>query len=73
MSYLGKRPDYVDVRFEIKDIVDCGERGPTGQTIWLNQGNGEFAVFVDLVEAERIFGNLRQRTKITRADNRIRK
>lgn len=73
MSYFGKRPDYIDVRFEIKDIVNFGERGPTGQTIWLNQGNGEFSVFVDLVVAERIFAdiNLRQRTKVLRKRAKI--
>ena len=70
---LGKRPDYVDVQFEIEEIVHFGERGPTGQTIWLNQGHGEFSVFVDLVEAKRIFAytNLRQRTKILRKRAKI--
>lgn len=75
MSYLGKRPDHFDVEFEIKDIVHFGERGPTGQPIWLNQGSGEFKVFVDLVEAERIFADsdIRQRAKIIRRCDRIRK
>jgi hypothetical protein len=28
MGYFGKRLDQLDVEFEIKDIVDFGERGP---------------------------------------------
>ncbi len=73
MGYFGKRLDQFDVEFEIKDIVDFGDRGPTGQAIRLNQGNREFSVFVDLVEAELIFAdtNLRQRTKILRKRAKI--
>lgn len=73
MSYLGRKPDRTLVRFKLEEVRRYGEVEPKGRIVFLDQGTGEFSVFVEAFEVEKLKkdGGIEHMARITIADRRL--